>query len=285
MYIQSGQKAIGQRKSAVTIILCAITLFMLVGCPPKPPCDEKIDNPKIYENIVLSNPVVQQINSELTHGQVNISPCFVTNKVGVGILYVLPVSYSEYHLSYADYLNLAYSKDGTIELSGGITQPTAFERDTILAYFKQRTQEIESSPRIKEVITKTEPDPQNPVIPLFGQVLISRSGGNRVEYNFNSGLVRGYALSNDIDWQEFPEIKQARRAIEEHLLVGAFSGCSIGHGEMHSYTSADFHDSPTGPWYLTVALICDDGWKDAYVQINNDGTYEGLRIEHEYKNK
>jgi len=267
------------------IILCVIALFTLVGCPPKPLCDEKIDNPKIYENIILSNPIVQQISSELTQHQVNVSPCFVKNKVGIGILYELPVSYSEYQLVYSDYLNLAYSKDGTIELSGGIKQPAAFEKATILTYFRQRIREIEDNPRIREVITKTEPDLQNPVIPLFGQVQISRRGGNRVEYNFYSGLVRGYVLSNDLDWQEFPEIKQAHRAIEEHLLVGAFSGCSIGHGEMHSYTSANFHDSPTGPWYLTIALICDDGWKDAFVQINNDGSYERLKIEREYKNK
>lgn len=199
-------------------------------------------------------------------------------------MYELPMSYSEYNLTYIDYLSLAYSKDGTIEVSGGIKQPTAFENDSILAYFRQRIREIESNPRIREVITKTEPDLQNPVIRLFGQVQVIRRG-NRVEYNFDSGLVRGYVLSNDIEWQTFPEIRQAHKAIEEHLLVGTLANCSIGRGQEHSYTSADFHDTPTGPWYMTVALICNDGWKDAFVQINDDGSYARLEIRYEYKNK
>jgi hypothetical protein len=281
MCARDAQKATKKFKGVGTMALIIVVSSTLVACPPQPPCDEKISDPMIYENLVLSSPIIQQINDELVLRQVTVSPCFVDNKVGVGVLYELPSSYSEYHLVYSDYLNLAYSKDGAIEVSGGIEQPTTFERNAILTYFKGRIQEIESNRRIREVITKTKPDPLNPIIPLLGQ-LISRNGGNRIEYNFYSGLVRGYILSNDIDWQEFPEIKQAHTVIKEHLLVGSLSGCSIGHGEMHSYTSATLLDFPKRPWYLTVALICDDGWKDATVQINSDGSYERLAIEREY---
>jgi hypothetical protein len=238
-----------------------------------------------YEDIVLTNALIQQLNAELNLRQVNVSPCFVDNKVGIGILYELPTSYSEYSITYSDYLNLAYSKDGTIDVSGGVTQPTAFERSAILNYFQYRIHALEGNPRIKEVIAKTEPDVQNPVIPLWAGVTVSRSDRNRVSYSFYSDLVGGYTLSNDTDWREFPEIELAHKAIKEELLVGALASCSISRGSMHSYTDAAFHDTPTDPLYLTVALTCDDGWKDAFVQINNDGSHERLEIRYEYNNK
>ena len=72
---------------------------------------------------------------------------------------------------------------------------------------------------------------------------------------------------------------------QDELLVGTLASCSISRGDMHSYTDATFHDTPTGPWYLTVALTCDDGWKDAFVQINNDGSHERLEIRYESNNK
>lgn len=269
--------------------ILATSLILLTACflnaSPKPPCDEKIDQPKIYEDIVLANALIQQLNSELNLRQVNASPCFVDNKVGIGLLYELPTSYSEYGITYSDYLNLAYSKDGTIDVSGGITQPSAFEKGAILDYFQHRIRALEDNPRIKEVITKTEPDPQNPVTPLWADVYVSRSNYNRVNYSFYDGSVRGYTLSNAVDWQEFPEIKLAHKAIEAELLVGTLARCSISRGSMHSYTDAAFHDTPTGPWYLTVALTCDDGWKDAFVQINNDGSHERLAVRYEYNNK
>lgn len=265
--------------------LGVITLLILTGCPPKPPCDEKITDPEFYVNLLQSNPVVQEINSELSLRQVIISPCFVNNQVGIVIQYELPLAYSEYQVIYRDELRLSYTKDGDIGVPEGMDNPSDFQKIAILAYFKERIQEIESNPRIKEVIVKTGSDPLNPVLPLSGQVEISRSGNNRVEYSYFYGLVRGYTLSNDMDWQEFPEIKQAHRAIEENLLVGELSDCSIGHGEMHSYTSAAFHDSLEMPWNLTVALICEDGWKDASVKINNDGSDADLKIVREYNNK
>jgi hypothetical protein len=106
-----------------------------------------------------------------------------------------------------------------------------------------------------------------------------------VEYNFFYHLVRGYILSNDIEWQEYPEIQLAHQVMEQHLLVGDLANCSIGKGEKHAYTQAQFHDSADAPWNMMVALQCDDGWKDAFVQLKNDGTYDKLSILTNYYNK
>ncbi len=270
-------------KRVMIIILCIITFLTLVACPPRMPCDEKIKHPVIIEEEVLNNPVIQQINSELTLLEINIGPCFVNNKVGVGIIYELPKSYSEFQLSYKDSLVLAYDKDGTLVISGGIKQPEAFEVEVVLSYFKGIVQEIESNPRIREFILKTEPDPRNPSIALYSQKII-RFGGSQVDINYRDGSVRGYMLSNDIDWHEFPEIKVAHQVIEEHLLVGEYSNCSIGHGEHHGYTAAQFHDSLTSPWFLTVAIKCNKDLKDALIHINSDGSYDRLEFQYEPKN-
>jgi hypothetical protein len=269
----------------MTILLCAIAALLLAGCPPTLPCDEKIADPDAYKKIIQSNSVIQAIDIELVWRQLTISPCFVNGLASVAIRYQMPASFSEYQVIYADELYITYAKDGTLGLPAGRGGPKDFQKSAILAYFKNRILEIESNSRISEVISRTEPDPFNPVIPIYGQVTIFRSGSNQVEYNYFSGLVRGYLLSNNIEWHEFPEIKQAHRVVEDHLLVGELSGCSIGWGDMHAYTTASFHDSPEGPWNMTVALICEDGWKDASVRINPDGSYENLGIWMEYNSK
>jgi hypothetical protein len=269
-------------KNAFFVIIFLIMTFLLAGCPSTLPCDEKVPNPKIIENLVLSNEVIQQINSELTLREVVISSCFVNNKVEIAVQYELPASYSAFNLSYIDNLFLDYFKEGNIELADHIRQPAAFELEATTNYFQQKIQELESNPRIREVLTSTNPDNSKPIIPRYEDMIISRSGDNRIEYSFYYGLVRGYTLSNNIEFLEFPEITLAHSIIEENLLVGPLSGCSIGRGDIHAYTSGALQDPLSGPWHLSVALICDDGWKDAFVQINNDGTFERLAIKNEY---
>lgn len=246
------------------------------------PCDEKISDPEAIKAAIQSHPVIQALNSEWTLRDMVISPCFTNGKASVTITYQLPAAYSEFQVIYFDQFSLACSKGGTIELATGANSPSEFDQSALEAYFKGKINEIESNPRVREVIVKTKPDPLNPANPISGQATIFRSGYNRVEYNFFYGLVRGYMLSNDIDWREFPEIEQAHQVIQEHLLIGDLAGCVIGTGDAHSYTEAKFHDSVDAPWNLTVAISCPDGWKDAAVRINPDGTYEELRIATDY---
>ena len=277
-----GSSAVNPSKHLANIVISIVCAFILAGCPPTLPCDKKIKDPTVYEKIALSNPIISQINSILTLRKMEISKCIVNKTVGINIWYNLPSDFSEFGIVYSDYLNLSYSLEGKFSVVESLHTPPEFNPDAILAHFKGKVKEIESNPRIREVILKTNPDPLNPVLPLFGQVEIMRSGSNRAEYSFYSHMVRGYLLSNDIDWQEFPEIKQAHQIIEKYLLVGDLSACKIGHGEMHAYTTTLFHDEPAQPWRMTVALICADHWKDASVQINADGSYEKLEISSNY---
>lgn len=278
MTIRHQLKSFSEKKKILFLAVCFLAMIMLTGCPPTLPCDKKIKDPTIYEKITLTDPVISQINSVLSLRKINIAKCIVNRTVGINIWYNLPADFSEFNITYSDYLNLSYSLDGNFRVDEPLLPPPTFNIEEILSYFRNKVNEIENDPRVREVIQKTDPDPLNPVLPIFGQVEIMRSGSNRVEYNFYSHKVRAYLLSNNIEWQEFPEIEQAQQIIKKHLLVGDLSDCMIGQGDMHSYTTTQFFDEPGQPWRMTVALICGDRWKDAYVQINPDGTFEQLKI-------
>jgi hypothetical protein len=264
------------RKGVVTVLILFLTLA-LSGCPPKQPCDQKIEDPSVYEEIVLADPVIQQLEQNLKRLRVTISDCINNDQVWVVIEYELPAEYSDFGVKYRDWLSLVYSLNGTIDISTTPLQAVSYDVGSILDTFQARIAEVETNPRAREVLAKTDPDPDNPTVPLFGDRQVLREG-NWVEYNFFYHRVRGYLLSNDIGWEEFPEIKQAHQIIEAQLLVGELKGCTIGHGKMHAYTAAEFHDADTDPWNLTVALQCPDGWRDASIRIHPDGSYDNLQI-------
>jgi hypothetical protein len=264
-----------------TLLACLLILLALTGCPPTPPCDEQIADPEPHQQIIRSDPFVQALGRDLVLLHVNLSPCFVDGLAHVTLRYQMPASFSAYQAVYADELYLAYAKDGELSLPFGRAEPAQLQAQTVLVYFKSRIRQIESDPRAAELLSRTEPDPLNPFNPLYDQAAVYRKD-NRLDYSFFYNLVRGYTMSNNLEWQAFPEIGQAHRIIEEHLLVGELSGCSIGQGGMHAYTAASLHDAPDAPWFLTVALDCPQGWMDASVKLNADGSYEKLEIANRY---
>lgn len=240
-------------------LFVATFVFLTIAClesPPQLPCEE---------NIIRENPVIQELNSEFTLLEVS---CFVNGELEFSLNYEVPTSYSAYEITYHDYLSVVYSKDKTIKIADNINAPRAFETKAILEYFKQRIEKFESNPRIREFILKTEPGINQSVVILGDQSEIIRPG-NRIQYNYSSGLVQSYSLSNSIDWQEFPEIKQAHKMIEENIQGGDQAHCHIGRLETYSYTYAEFEDLADDRWNLTVPLECDDGWKAASIQISN----------------
>jgi len=272
-----------QHKRFITLVGLGVLALALMACPASVPCDEEVGDPQAYYRLVLSHPVVVQINDELGVPTVDVAPCFVNGKVRVCLTYRLAQSYSQYSILYHDQLILACAKDGMVEISDeGIRRPEAFDRDSILGFFKTKVNEVENNARVREFLTKIGPRPGSRVSLHRAVVEIHGPDTGWIEYSLYKRQVRGYLLPNTVSWQEFPEIEQAHKIIEENLLTGELSNCSIGREKHHSYTTASFHDFETGPWYLTVALICQDGWKDAFLQLNHDGSYERLCIKMEY---
>lgn len=263
------------------VLVAVLSLLGLTGCPPTPPCDEKISDPAPIESAILHSPALVEVDAVYTFRRITLASCFVDGKVDAIILYSLPAAYSEFSAEYKDELHLAYPKDGALELVNWITgerkplTPAAVED-----YFRARVQEIEANPRVRELFARTGADPYNAENPLMtGEIF--RSGSNRVEYSFILKAVFRYSLSNDIPWQEYPEIAMAHQALHSSLLVGSLAGCAVGSGEMHGYTLGTWEPG-TGPWHMTVALQCPEGWKDASVQINPDGSFEKAAIQTEY---
>jgi len=106
-------------------------------------------------------------------------------------------------------------------------------------------------------------------------------------YDLSQLFPTSYSLDNNFEWKTFPEISKAHKTIEENLLIGELSNCSIGTGDMHTYTIVNYHNSPTDSWFMTVALKCDGGtrWKDASIRLNPNGTHDRLEIKMDYHPK
>ena len=275
-----------KKQTIFTIAFTALAFSIILSVcscesPPTQPCDEKVGDTKAYEDIVLNIPAIQELNSQLSFKKVSISNCFVDGYLGVVLYYQLPTSYSNYNITYADDLQLVYSKDGTLKLfSRGIVQNQVLESEIILADFQQKIQKLEHNPQVMEILSKTGPDPISPIAALYSSD-ISRSGGNRFQYNPLADTVSAYTLSNDVDWQGFPEIQLAHKIIKEKLLVGSLSDCSISHDELGSFTSMQTYDASMDSLFMSVALVCNGDWKTALVRMNSDGSYERLELEYE----
>jgi len=268
------------RRSVLFTILSLAALLGLTGCPPTPPCDEKISDPGVYRERILANPALRQVESSIPFEDVSLSECFVDGQLNVTIRSRLPDSWSAYGIVYRDQLRLSYTRDGSLQILDLLNSPKDLDEAAAAAYFQKRISMLEGNARIQELIAKTGPDPANPVVPLMNGEML-RSGNNRAQYSFAQDFVFTYTISNDIEWQAYPEVGLAQRAIRDNLLVGELSSCSIGRGGGHAYTSS-VADSETGPWFVTVALICSDGWKDASVRINRGGSFEELKVKTDY---
>lgn len=265
----------------ITIFLAMLLIFgvlyqSIIATPPTLPCDEEIEDKEVYENIILANEVVIQINDELELYNLEVADCINNERVEIVLYYYFPENYSSYDIIYSDDLALSYVTDGSIEL-GIYGEGDALNYDDVINAFKDKVVEIENNSRIQEFITKLHP---NSCSLIDVNARMTSSDGDWIEYH-QTGYVRQYLLPNSIDWEQFPEIKQAHEIIEQNLLVDELSDCSIGTGAMHSYTTASNYEG-IGPWYITVALICGDEWKDACLQLNQDGSYERLSIEGSY---
>jgi hypothetical protein len=101
-------------------------------------------------------------------------------------------------------------------------------------------------------------------------------------YDIAANQPAAYMLSNDAEWKSFSEMVRAHNIINENLLIGDLADCEIGKGEAHSYTELNYYIGPGNPMPITVALTCNGTWKDAFVKLNPDGSYENLQIKLDY---
>jgi hypothetical protein len=262
--------------STWAVFLCLAALFVLTACD-RPGCDEKIRDRAAFERSILEDPTLRSLGPELVQRQMIFGECFYNNQVGVKITFQTPASYSQYQIAYYDDLYLAYTKEGKLISYGPSGQP-AYTRDAIIAYLKQRIQKVESNPRVREVLSKTQPDPGNAVSLLQVTPRVFRLD-NYIDYNDSQDLVTGYLLSNDFGWQEFPEIKLVHAVIEDRLLVGDLAACTINKGAQHSFTMAQLHNTPADPWSMRVAIQCGGMPKEAWILIDPDGSVRKLGID------
>ena len=268
----------------ITICFAAFFIFnaicqSAIATPPQPPCDEEIEDKEVYENLILANDTVIQINNELELYRTEVADCIVNERVEIVLYYYLPKNFSSYDIVYSDDLTLSYVTNGSIGI-GGYGEEGVINYDIVINSFKNKVIDIETNNRVQEFISKLNPKTGSLI---DTNARISTDDG-WIEYHQNSKSVRGYLLPNAINWSQFPEIKQAHEIIEQNLFIDELSSCSIGKDGGHSYTTTNFHDFEDDPWYLTVAIICDCGWKEVSLQLNSDGSYERLGITSDWCN-
>ncbi|MBM3129258.1 MAG: hypothetical protein FJ009_11630 [Chloroflexi bacterium] len=274
------------RRIILAVLLGALAVC-LTACPPKPPCDEPIGSKQIYRDAILSHPVTLQLNDNLQFHDIIIAECFVKGELSIGLLYHLPADMSSFGVVYADWLGLAYAKDGRIQIVlqyTGERQPFTYEN--VIGLFKERISSAENnpSPKVREFIAKVSPMQGN-LSSCCWLGTMPPSPWAEIRYNANTKLVYEYLLPNSIQWSEFPEIERMHQIIEENLLVGNLSNCKIGKDDRHAYTRMQMTTAGDVWMNFSVALLCDDGWKDASVRLYPNGTYDQLVIQYEYKNK
>jgi hypothetical protein len=76
-------KVITRHRIGFTVLACLLTAGLLTGCPPTPRCDEKIKDPKTYEDAIQAKPVIQELNLLLTQRNLTLGNCFVDGKVSI----------------------------------------------------------------------------------------------------------------------------------------------------------------------------------------------------------
>jgi len=245
--------------------------------PPTRICDEKITDKEFYKNAMLSNNIIKQINNKFEIYEIYVDDCFVGGQLRITAVYKLPAELSANNISYSYELLLSYSRDSPLRW-GLFGEKGLLTYEAVLNETKNMIEDVETNPRVMEFISKL-----GPLVGSLAHNTELRTENGRIEYSFSSGQVRGYLLPNALEWKQFPEIEMAHKIIEKQLLRDELADCIIGKGEKveegHSYTLAQFHDSDNEPWYLRVALVCQDRVEEAVVNVNPDGSYELLGID------
>lgn len=253
-------------------------------------CDERIENTDFYKNLILSNETIERLNQEWELSSSSINNCFVDNNLSILLRYDLPQDYSQYGIVYSTSLRARYSKDGSISVILDTLSNESKEKsdyDKIVETFQNFITDAEANNRIKEFITKINPK-KGHINSLYSKLGVSFSSndqvidqfGNpssRIVYSQVTNPFRDYKLTNSIEWDNFPIIKEAHSIIEEQLLNDEYSHCKIDKENVNSFTQI------YGSTLVSVDLTCTDGMKKASVYVYLDDSdsfirYEALKV-------
>lgn len=150
-------------------------------------------------------------------------------------------------------------------------------------YYKERMGQLESEPRIAELLEKAGWDSTSGRVNLSTSPLRFQFQRASVEYAYPysswSGGMYQYVVPNSLELESFPEITLAHRIIQEQLLTGKWSHCSINkQGWAYNNTTGYRLMETSETWSLDVALECNGEWKIANIKLNPDESYERLEI-------
>lgn len=257
--------------------------FLSVACNlQQSPCDEKIKDKEQVQFNVMSNLFIEQISRKFHLFHVFVNGCYVNGKTQVDLRYALPSEYSEYGYTYVDILTVNYyKKNYKIEVIDRYTRETLpLNSDVIFKMFKERIKNIEASPRVREFYAHMDVDTtQQPFyIDTTGNNAVMLYGADThymMVHTLFDDKVNGYTLPNSRIWLEFPEMQRAHQIVDEKLLVGDFSKCSIDTDKGMTKLQVYY----TGEYDFSITVVCANGIrKYANVQLNPDGTYQKLEL-------
>lgn len=252
-------------------------------------CEEEIKDPAFYQDLIRRHPYVTQLEAEFNLLEVQLpDPCIMAGRVQAVLRYEIPKGFSSGVVYMADVkvwlrleddrLDPAY--DPEYEPTAG---PLEITPEYVRDYFMDRTRQLESEPRIAELLEKAGWDSTmgrvylstSPVRIQFQRAFIEYA----YPYNNPAGGVYQYVVPNGLELETFPEISLAHAIIQEQLLTGKWSHCSINkQGWAYNNTTGYRFLETSETWSLDVDLECDGEWKIANIKLNPDGSYERLEV-------
>ena len=247
------------------------------------------------DDLVLKDPVTEKkirdafSNFEALHNlDFDLGPMPLTcpwfGKYDIGLLYKTSPRFSKYKILYEMDLGATYDSNSnsiTLHYEDG---PESLDVLKYITSLDQVISEFESNPQVDEFVTKLGKFDIHGII--LGDTLWIETGAGYVWsypyitgsifYSFPNHSIRSYRLPNRITWNEFPEVTVVHKIVNEQLLVGELSSCSIStelnsNAETYAYFHPDVQSINAG-----VRLSCKDATLNKYLSLilHPDGSYE-----------
>lgn len=238
-------------KKGLGILSFTLILFLQIGFVSSngapAPCIVEDQIP--YENLVLSNEIIRQLNDELgpiESDAIVITDCFDDISKGnfeASMLYKIPKSYSKFRIDYSEIIFISYQNGSFFEVDEKRNLIT-LNYDNIIEKIINKITLIESNSRIKEFIIRLNTKTGT----LYRNEILGANNSSRIIFKFSDELeevsVTEYRVPNSIELNEFPEVKKF------HSMVN----CSVMREE-YSYTEGYISGDK---WSMRTTTYCND---------------------------